>query len=214
MIIQNSIEPSNTGNCTHFGDALCESSGLLDFSWKRSQTVIEFQSLTIDDPDTVMAEKMLIKNDMHHPNIPRDNVLYYVLGFIVQSLLTKLQCANCKAELLLDPDNSHASHVSSYPMFARFTVFKQQGGLIFPSVAVLKIVKTTKTMLRSRVVGQNMGINTEKNLDLKIGCAVFAELGPDIFNNVLGHFFEHGLGIESDHPSSLLRIVARKHTLT
>ena len=69
LIIQNSIEPSNTGNCTHFGNALCECSGLLDFSWKRLQTVIGSQSLTIDDPDTVMAEKMLIENDIDHPNI-------------------------------------------------------------------------------------------------------------------------------------------------
>ena len=158
-----------------------------------------------------MAEEMLIENDMYHPNTLRDNVLYYVSGFFVQSLLTKLQCANCRAELLLDPDDSHASHASSYPMFARFTAFKQQGGLIFPSVAVLKIVKAAETIFRSRVVGQNMGINTEKNLDLKIECAVFAQLGPDIFNNVPGHFFEHRFGIESDHPSSLLRIVARKY---
>ena len=84
-----------------------------------------------------------------------------------------------------------------------------KGGLIFPSVAVLKIVKATETIFRSRVVGQNMGKNTEKNLDLEIECAVFTQLGPDIFNNVPGHFFEHRLGIESDHPSSLLRIVAR-----
>ena len=166
MIIQKSIEPSNTGNCTHFRDTLCESSGLLDFSWKRSQTVKESQSLTIDDPDNVMAEKMLIENDMDHPNILRDNVLYYVSGFIVQSLLTKLQCENCRAQCLLDPDDYHASHVSSYQMFVRFTAFKQQGGLICPSVVMLKIVKATKTIFRSRVAGQNMGINTEKNLDL------------------------------------------------
>ena len=76
---------------------------------------------------------------------------------------------------------------------------------------MLKILKATETIFRSRVVGQNMGINTEKNLDLKIECAVFAQLGPDIFNNVPGHFFEHRLEIESDHLSSLLRIVARKY---
>ena len=70
--------------------------------------------------------------------------------------------------------------------------------------------KATEPIFRSRVVGQNIGINTEKKLDLKIECAVLAQLGPDIFNNVPGHFFEYRLGIESDYPSSLLRIVARK----
>ena len=35
ILIRNSIEPSRTRNCTNFGDALCDSTGYLDFSSKR-----------------------------------------------------------------------------------------------------------------------------------------------------------------------------------
>ena len=35
-----------------------------------------------------------------------DNVLYYIAGFIVKSLLQKLECGNCKAELLLNESDA------------------------------------------------------------------------------------------------------------
>ena len=38
--------------------------------------------------------------------------------------------------------SSHA--MSSYPMPAKFTIIKQKGGLIFPSVSVLKIIKAAE----------------------------------------------------------------------
>ena len=91
-------------------------------------------------------------------------------------------------------------------MFERFKALKQSVGLIFPSTAVLKIVKATEIIFRKRVVGQNMEINIH---DQKIECTVFEKLGPSIFNNVLGHFFEHRLGKECDHLSSLLNIIIK-----
>ena len=78
------------------------------------------------DPDIIMAQKMLIQNDLDHPNILRDNVLCYISGFIVYSMLTKIKCAHCTAELLLDVDDPHSLQQSTYPMFARFTVFKHR----------------------------------------------------------------------------------------
>ena len=37
-LIRNSIEPSSTGNCIHFDDALCEPIVLFDLTVKRNQT--------------------------------------------------------------------------------------------------------------------------------------------------------------------------------
>ena len=57
-----------------------------------------------------------------------------------------------------------------------------------------------------------MVINTEnKNCDLNIKCAVFEQIGPTIFNNVPGHFFEHILGIECDNLSALLKSITKKY---
>ena len=113
------------------------------------------------DQDTLLAESMLIQNDMESPNILRDNVLYYMAGFIVNMLLTKLECINCRSELLLDPDDKYAFRMPSYPVYAQFLRAKQSGCMVYPSYAVLKIVKATEVLFKRRAVSNNLQITTE-----------------------------------------------------
>ena len=162
IIIRNSIEPCKTGNCTNFDDDLCESEGLLDFSWKRKQKHTETFT---NDPHTLIAETVLTQNDLDRPNVLWDNVMYYVSGFLVKSLLARVQCVTCRDELLLDPRDCHAYKMyNMYPVYAKFTAFKQQDRLVFPSASVLKIVKATEVIFRRRVIEQGFGISTDINL--------------------------------------------------
>ena len=99
-------------------------------------------------------------------------MLYYISGVLIKSILKTLKCADCRSELLLDVDDPNGFKVVSYPIHPKFTCFKQNGGLLFPSVAVLKIVKATEVIFKKRVVCQEKGTTREKNLDLKIQYAV------------------------------------------
>ena len=81
----------------------------------------------------------------------QDNVLYYISGFVVRALTSKLKCKEYIGELLLDPTDPHALKVTDCPMHAKFTCFKQKGGLILPSPAVLKIVKAVEVLFKKRV---------------------------------------------------------------
>ena len=102
--------------------------------------------------------------------------------------------------------------VESYPVYAKFTHSKQKGGLVFPSPAVLKIVKATEVVFKRRVIDNERGINIEKILDLKIKAAVVHQvLGVGIFQNADGHFFDHEIGQEQDHLSSLMRRVIQRY---
>ena len=170
IIIRNSIEPSRTGNCTKFDDALCQSTGLINFSLKQKKrpndTVIEI------DNENVEAERMLIHIDDQSPNCLKDNILYYIGGFIVRHLLHELECLQCKKQLLLDPNSPCARNMTSCPIFAKFTTYKQHGGLVQPSPAVLKIIKATEVVFKRRVIDTGRGITTEKMIDLKIETAV------------------------------------------
>ena len=148
IMIWNSIEPSKTGNYTNFDDALCESEGLVDFSWKRPEKTHSLTAQVDESAHLVNAEKMLIQNDIDNPNMLLDNILYYVAGFIGRSLLGRLSGTSCISELLLDPNNCHGVNLSSYPFYTHFTVLKQTCGLIFPSLAVLKIVKATEVVFQ------------------------------------------------------------------
>ena len=81
ILLRNSIEPSQTGNCTHFGDALCESSGILNISSKRNQHRQGEVDIT-HDIDMSAYEAMLIQLDQ------KDRMNYLTMYCIIlQALL-------------------------------------------------------------------------------------------------------------------------------
>ena len=55
-----------------------------------------------------------------------DNVLYCIAGFTVKSLLQKLECGNCKAEILLNESDAHDVQIANYPVFAKLTFFNKR----------------------------------------------------------------------------------------
>ena len=58
---------------------------------------------------------------------------------------------------------------------------------------------------------QGIDINRDKNLNLMLQPAAFQQLGLQIFDIFDENFFEHRIGIESDHLSFLLRITMEKY---
>ena len=113
--------------------------------------------------------------------------------------------------MLLDADDPHALHKEQYPLHAKLACFKQSGGLIFPSQSVLKIVKAAEVLFKNRVLFKDKQISFENNLELKIQYGVLQQLGLDIFARSSGHFFDHTIGEECDHLSSLLRLITKKY---
>ena len=154
---------------------------------------------------------MLIQLDEESPNDLLDNVLFYITGFLVRPLLQKLTCNTCKSALLLDLTDPNATKYPQYPLYAKFTLLKQKGGLIFPSPAVLKIVKATEVLFKRRVLWTKKAINFQKNISLQIEGALLKQLGPTIFSNIEGHFFDHTLIEESDHLTTLMRVITKKY---
>ena len=88
MLIRNSIKPSNTGNCTDFNESLCDPSTFLTLSWKKNESV-PLDSDTHNDEETLEVERMLIDMDETFPNDLRDNILYYISGFLVRKNASK-----------------------------------------------------------------------------------------------------------------------------
>ena len=199
IILRNSIEPSKTGNCTSFEDSLCK---LRRLNPLEDNDVMEGDHLT----NTASLMRYL---DSELQNELTDNVLYYIAGFLVKSCLQKLECGNCKAELLLNESHAQYVQIANYPVFAKLTFFKQKKALTFPSVAVIKIVKATEAIFRQRVIEEQKGINYEKKLDQKIQSSVLDLLGPHIFRDSSEHYFQHSIGAEGDHLSSLVTLTVK-----
>ena len=210
ILVRNSIEPAKTGNCTHFEDALCQPHDLVTYSSQRHKSQVYTEEY---DPETASCEKLLIEFDQEGPSEMLDNVLYYIGGYILQSLLRKVDCEQCKEALLLDTENPHGQNMVFYPLQAKFTCFKQMGGLLFPSIALLKILKAAEVIFRRRVIEQGKGICFDKNLSAAIQSAVVEQFGSAVFDQSQKHFFDHSLSIEADHLITLLRLVTEKYVL-
>ena len=50
-----------------------------------------------------------------------------------------------------------------------------------------------------------------RKLDQKIQSAVLDLLGPNVFSDSSKHYFQHSIGAESDHLSSLVRLTVKKY---
>ena len=72
-------------------------------------------------------------------------------------------------------------------------------------------MKATEVIFKHRVICNEKGITAEKNLKLKIETVVVEQFALNIFNHVDGHFFEHHIGQERDHLTSLMRSVVEMY---
>ena len=66
----------------NFEDTLCEPSGLLNFAWKHKQQIPN-DTCHAPEPHDIADERLLIHIDDESPNVLKDNILYYIAGFVV-----------------------------------------------------------------------------------------------------------------------------------
>ena len=76
----------------------------------------------------------------------------------------------------------------SFPMYAGFVASKQESRLIFPSPAVLWVVRAAEVIFRHRVKEEGKGITGEQHLGLKIQTDVLEQPGPVIIFTILDQF--------------------------
>lgn len=72
-------------------------------------------------------------------DVVKDNILYYICGFIVKNIIKKIDCSTCTDNSLENNFNEHNyNHKYKYSMLLDV---KNRGGLIKCSDAVIKIVR-------------------------------------------------------------------------
>ena len=151
----------------------------------------------------------------------------FYAGYIFTTMV--ISCVDLKSDLNVISANKHHIFMSWSEFFKSdfhwrmkvswqhgqkqyhlFLLHKRWGGFIFPSTAVVKIIKMSEIIFKRRVIENEKGITSERNLDLKIQSGILAQIGTDIFNNIGGHCGDHTTG-EGDHLTSLLRLIVAKY---
>ena len=183
-------------------------SSLIDFKRRAAERHQETSEDT--DREIIEAEQMAVHLNDESQNDLLDNILRCIAGFIVKNLMKVVQCTNCHEEMLIHRDDPHGYSGISIRRDHLFSLHKQRGGIIFPSSAVLKIIKRSEAIFKRRVLESTMGITSERNLDLKIQSEVLAQVGTNVFKNIGNHYADHHIG-EGDHLTSLLRMIIMKY---
>ena len=137
------------------------------FSQNRRKTCTELPIIFDDSPDTINLESLLIHIDQEHSNVLRDNIFYYIAGYVIRHLPPQLDCKKCHHELLMNVDdpNGRKSHIQLY---TKLTHQKQKGGLLFPSSAVLNIVRELKLYSGNRLLKWRKALSLTKQLTWRL----------------------------------------------
>lgn len=176
MLFRHSIQPSINANCIENG---FETSHVFNFN-KRDSI---FQPR--EEPDYQQVVENVFQNlDAIHTSPYQENILYYITGYIIKQILTRISCEHCNNALValknLPTDHSYSLIINKYNSF---TTFVNRGKLYFPSVAAYKIVKyCDKVFQRANLMGQLRANNVENKL-INVVSQHFTPLLQEMFNH-------------------------------
>jgi len=134
------------------------------------------------------------------------NCLCYIAGNIVRDIRVKLDCSSCF-------DAIHESSIDALSSENRALIArKDNGGLVFPSGSVLKVVEVTDNVMKS-VFTQTASPPSIKWLDLKIASAVMKRLisRDDIFLTLKDHINDYCAAQSESHLVTLLKLIIHKY---
>lgn len=84
-----------------------------------------------------------------------ENVLYYISGYVVKTLLQNLKCESCIRGILDTPsvhNHTYCNEGDDNKSIRKFTFVKQRGGLKLPSDSVYKTIRLTETLFKSLII--------------------------------------------------------------
>lgn len=130
MLLKNSISSSYAANCIAFDNTTSES--IFEIRWRKKSS--DLLNMNVDEeciPDIPLVEGQEF-------DVAKDNILFYICGFIVRKLFKKIDCSTCTENLIENFSMHNYNHKFKCSILVDL---KNRGGLIKSSVAVIKIVR-------------------------------------------------------------------------
>ena len=169
ILLHNAITPSDKANVMMFEEYL---SGSL-FSFKTNRRRSRLSEMTnietlngVTDADTLKLDQESIENALKTTSMTfvTENVLYYIAGYILRSILKSIDCDLCVESLLVPKQMSDHQYFTS--PYGSLVQIKNSGGLIQSSYFVYKIITTAEKMFHLTVVDNPLKITSNRVLVL------------------------------------------------
>lgn len=139
ILLKNSITSSYAANCIALDNTGTESVFEIRWAKKKVESLEEEEEI----PD-------LFPSMNNTFDIVKDNILYYISGFIVRCLLKKVDCQTCANSMLETLSEHNYNHKYSHSILVNV---KNRGGLIKSSINVIKIVRVIENTLIQLTLG-------------------------------------------------------------
>lgn len=140
LLLKNDIQASAAGNCAIFDPV---PGGIFDTCLRRRIARGKKPEI-IDIPQDDEAEKTLAQYPFER-SILKDNILFYIAGFIAKKIAVTCECDSCCQSLF--SENYEHDYARSFGPHTLLTRFKNRGGLSMASSDVFQVVVETERQL-------------------------------------------------------------------
>ena len=194
--------PSKYGNCALLEND--ESPAIFSLKWAKNRAPTCDKS-NDDDDEADELLSVLLTSSLNSEN--KENILGYVGGSIVRTLTENIDCQRCCEAMLSKKSDAHK--------FLALTALKDNGGLVYISEDVLKVLNMTERVFKQFVCGNDphdLKINSTKNLAGKLLNKTLYELADSsVFNNLRQHDIEFHCADTDFHSTQIIKSVAKKY---
>ena len=145
LVCKQAVEASKAANVLD-----CEStSGVFKLEWRRSPIETSHSN---EENELVFP----LSNELDNISKPvQDNILYYIAGYIVRSLMGSVSCESCSEALIQAKRPKYNDHQYSNNFLEPhelLTTVKDRGGLLIPSASVFNTVKQCERTFMAAVI--------------------------------------------------------------
>lgn len=203
ILLKNFIKCKSNGNCNTFDDDI--TGGILDFKWSKKVVDVYEDNFSQNQDDEELINRMsLLNNVSTDMKEAKENIIYYILGYIIKQIIKILDCESCKQCLFKDVTDHDYCNVQLY---TQFTEFKNNGGLISGSESAYKIIREAENYLI--IFTSNLKTLNVQNLETKIlyNCINKFSLNTSIFPSLN---CPNITILEKPHKITLITILVKK----
>lgn len=136
ILLRNEISASALGNSL-FSDS-DPSGSVFDIRWKKKNASEHIDDLDEERDDDFPFDIDVSSTASGENSMLKDNILYYICGFIVRKIIKSIHCLNCKASLVVESDEHGYSSRGEHTQLVHL---KDHCGLVRVSKDVFRTVQ-------------------------------------------------------------------------
>jgi len=206
ILLKNSVTSSYAANCLAFDKSSNES--VFEIRWAKRKSVdtcyLHDESI-LEETEKEEEIPDIFMNEADGFGMVKENILYYICGFIVRRISKKIDCLTC-CDNLLETFNEHNYAILNEN--SKLVAIKNRGGLVKSSYFVVKVVKFVEKTL----IDLTFNFKSVKMLNSSLTSKIIIFAKNYVYNsNILVNVNCPNDGFLENHKLELVTIICKEY---